>query len=276
MSHPDFLVIGAQKAGTTWLDKMFKSHPDIWTPVVKELQFFNEKFLKDVFPWTQQHRVNHAKSAISYAITGETDCQWDNIKQAVHIADSNEISYEWYEVVFDYAEKGMIKGEMTPEYSLLDYEHVQEIQSRYPNLKIIFVMRDPVQRALSGIKMRLLQEGFDDSSDQQEIDEFVLNCSKDWDVIERGNYKNIINIWSSVFGESNFLTLLSDELKNEPVTQLKMIGDFLNVDEHCFSADPSERIHVGKSFHISEEVIKQIEITQSANSEWFSEFKLRR
>jgi hypothetical protein len=276
MSQPDFLVIGAQKAGTTWLDKMFKSHPSIWTPAVKELQFFNEKFLRDVFPWTQQHRVNHAISAVRYAVTGDTDCQWDKIKQAAHIADSNEVTYEWYEAIFDYAEKGMTKGEMTPEYSLLDYEHVKEIQYRYPKLKIIFVMRDPIQRALSGIKMRLLQKGFNDSSSQQEIDNFVLKCSEDWDVIERSNYKKIISIWSSIFGDDNFLTLLSDELKDDPVSQLKVIGDFLNVDEHGFSANPSERVHVGKSFNISKEVIQQIEKTQKANLEWYLDFKSRR
>ena len=67
MAKPDFLVIGAQKAGTTWLDKMFKSHPDIWTPVVKELQFFNSLYMPEAFQWTHAHRQSHAVKGIEYA-----------------------------------------------------------------------------------------------------------------------------------------------------------------------------------------------------------------
>ena len=38
----NFLVIGAQKAGTTWLDDMLRQHPDVFTPPQKELHFFSK------------------------------------------------------------------------------------------------------------------------------------------------------------------------------------------------------------------------------------------
>lgn len=42
---PDFLGIGAQKAGTTWLYKMLSLHPDIGMPVEKELHFWDRQKL---------------------------------------------------------------------------------------------------------------------------------------------------------------------------------------------------------------------------------------
>src|SRR5438067_11210494 len=38
---PDFLCIGAQKAGTSWLYRQLTEHPDFWMPPVKELHYFN-------------------------------------------------------------------------------------------------------------------------------------------------------------------------------------------------------------------------------------------
>src|SRR4029079_17348643 len=39
---PDFLVIGAQRAGTTWLHRVLRQHPALWLPPVKELHYFDK------------------------------------------------------------------------------------------------------------------------------------------------------------------------------------------------------------------------------------------
>ncbi len=35
--YPDFLGIGAQKSGTTWLHDKLWRHPQVWLPPIKEL-----------------------------------------------------------------------------------------------------------------------------------------------------------------------------------------------------------------------------------------------
>ncbi|WP_338456284.1 sulfotransferase [uncultured Alteromonas sp.] len=273
MAQPDFLVIGAQKAGTTWLDKMFKSHPEIWTPVVKELQFFNSLYMEDAFKWTPRHRSSHASKAIGFVSNNSNNIDWAIIKQAVHIGEPENVDYQWYETVFDFAPEGNIKGEMTPEYSLLQHEHINSVKQKYPNLKIIFVMRDPVQRALSGIRMRLLQNGFDASSTQSDIDNFVKSCASDWDVIERGNYQNIIDKWTFHFGDENFLPLLSDDLKIDGKKQLEKLSKFLGIESEGFVADASEKVHVGKKYHISQDAIDEVIKYQQQNLEWFERYR---
>ena len=39
---PDFLVIGAQRAGTTWLHRVLSEHPALWLTPVKELHYFDK------------------------------------------------------------------------------------------------------------------------------------------------------------------------------------------------------------------------------------------
>jgi len=40
-TRPGFLVIGAQKCGTSWLHRHLSAHPDLWMPPGKELEFFS-------------------------------------------------------------------------------------------------------------------------------------------------------------------------------------------------------------------------------------------
>jgi len=42
MKKPDFLIIGAQKAGTTWLYRNLRVHPEVFLPSETELMFFNK------------------------------------------------------------------------------------------------------------------------------------------------------------------------------------------------------------------------------------------
>ncbi len=69
---PGFLIIGAQKCGTTWLHRHLSRHPELWLPPGKELEFFSyERHLEDPgFPAYQaafepagdgQGRLNNAR-----------------------------------------------------------------------------------------------------------------------------------------------------------------------------------------------------------------------
>lgn len=43
MKHaPDFICIGMQKAGTTWLAANLSKHPAVWVPPIKEIHYFDE------------------------------------------------------------------------------------------------------------------------------------------------------------------------------------------------------------------------------------------
>src|SRR3984957_2732032 len=46
LRFPDFLCIGAQKAGTTWLHKMLGQHPGAWLPPIKEIHYFDRLYRK--------------------------------------------------------------------------------------------------------------------------------------------------------------------------------------------------------------------------------------
>jgi hypothetical protein len=62
LRYPDFFVIGAQKAGTTWLMNQLTYHPQIWCPIVKELFYFDEFYGRGDVSWAAAALANQLAS----------------------------------------------------------------------------------------------------------------------------------------------------------------------------------------------------------------------
>ena len=60
---PNFLVIGAQRAGTTWLYECLREHPEIFLPETKELHYFDLNHEKG-YEWYFQHFEGASEKAI--------------------------------------------------------------------------------------------------------------------------------------------------------------------------------------------------------------------
>src|SRR5438876_10275332 len=120
MALPDFLVVGAPKAGTTALHAALARHPSLYMSPVKEPKFF----LTDGPP---------------PARGGPGDAQ--TYKE--HIWRRAD-----YQALFDGAPAGTLRGESTPFY-LYDRAAQLRIHATIPQARLIVILRDPVERAHS-------------------------------------------------------------------------------------------------------------------------------
>lgn len=107
----------------------------------------------------------------------------------------------------------LFEGEITPAYALLSEEVIQIIHYYQPQLKIIYIIRNPIERAWSSAKMALERAEMDlqDASDQWFIDHFNSKNS-----LRRGDYETCIKTWLKVFPEENFLIIPFEDIKNSP------------------------------------------------------------
>ena len=154
---PDFLCIGAQKAGTTWLHENLIQCPDIWLPPVKELHVFDHRppsLAKRFWGKASHHKLarEHLRSTLLARTAG-----LDDRALAWHIAFGKR-DWNWYEDLFTYAGE-RTAGEICPGYARLDGSKISEIAARYPKLKIIYLLRDPVDRAWSSVAMHYRKDG---------------------------------------------------------------------------------------------------------------------
>src|ERR1700759_3980060 len=75
--YPDFLCIGAQKAGTSWLDRNLRRHPKLWLPPMKELQFFSHLYLPAARKWTTRQRQEKGAKLLKRYLENKTQEEWD-------------------------------------------------------------------------------------------------------------------------------------------------------------------------------------------------------
>ena len=145
--YPDFIGIGAQKAGTTWLYRNLRAHPEIWMPKEKEIHYFDEKIkLKDGLwsrlrgedpadqRWRRQAGVRIKRFPKGFSLQ---DLAWD-LRYFFGRPDD-----EWYASLFEQG-RGKITGETTPDYSILDREMVAHVHDLMPRAKIVFMVRNPI------------------------------------------------------------------------------------------------------------------------------------
>src|SRR5262249_4158918 len=104
-ARPDFLCVGAQKAGTSWLYRQLEPHPDFWMPPVKELHYL------DNLNRTKRHRPPRSND--------ERDaCFLESIKD---LSMRSHIDLDSYGRLF--CHKGpLLSGDISPAYSALTDE----------------------------------------------------------------------------------------------------------------------------------------------------------
>src|SRR5205085_831376 len=113
---PDFLCMGAQKAGTGWLYEQLRNHPDFWMPPMKELHYFDriagnspaERSLP--LARKEQDRLRIARE--------RADDQRDEefLKQFERLSGNLSLDVEGYAALFD-PKRDLISGDITPGYS---------------------------------------------------------------------------------------------------------------------------------------------------------------
>ena len=233
---PDFLCIGAQRAGTTWLHKNLAKHPEVWMPPIKEIHYFDEK---------EKYNSLTVFKQLSYFYRRQQK-RWREViknqggKQNLNLLDINferflwKTNYllnirndQWYESLFQMG-TGKKIGEITPEYSILNEESVCHIHQLMPNAKIIFMIRNPTQRAWSHAVKKLVRDRgrkIESVSEAEFINHFDNSKSR-----LKSNYLRTIKIWQKYYPEEQFFTAFFEEVTDYPQELLIRVFNFLEIE----------------------------------------------
>jgi len=141
---------------------------------------------------------------------------------------------------------GRVVGEVTPAYGTLPDDRVALIASWMPDLRLLYLLRDPVERAWShATKGFPLWAGYplEQASDHAVLEFFHLP-----EVLARGQYFRNLQTWRRHFPAGQLLVCVSELVFADPVAHLRRIYAFLSVDPDV-PLDPAgllRRIHRGR------------------------------
>ena len=211
-----FLVIGAQKAGTSWLHAQLQKCNRIALPEQKETHFWDWHYRKGIDWYIRQFSTRKADPS------------------------SNSPLY----------------GEVTPDYIVLPPSTIAEIHKCYPDLKIIFVARDLVDRAWSAMIMELrdqqagLQPGewkrakkqsevsisqqrrlHQQSSPSSQPDSYYIERLRSETHTSRSDYATYLRNWYAEFPSDHILVLDFRDIEKNPRDTLLKVVMHIGLDE---------------------------------------------
>jgi len=208
---PDFLCVGAQKAGTSWLYRQLEPHPDFWMPPVKELHYLD--------------KLTRTKQFDGPRCGDKRDASFLDGMQ--NLRGRFYLDLDSYGRLFQH--KGAcLSGDISPAYSTLNDEIIERVVNRFPTLKVVFLARDPVERAWSqlsmGVRLGMIKKF--DATDPEEVICNLLNPG----VLVRSHPSKIVARWKRYVRPENFRVYFFDDLKEKPAELRQSILRFLGGD----------------------------------------------
>jgi hypothetical protein len=206
MPLPNFLIIGAQKAGTTALNHYLKQHPQIYMSPAKEPGFF--------------------------AFEGETLDFRGPGDEYGHRFVTTEL--DAYRKLFEGVTNETAIGESSTWY-LYSSKAPERIQHYIPDTKLIAILRNPVDRAYSSFLhlIRDEREPFNDFAKALKEEQTRINNNWEylWRYTDMGFYSVQLKRYFEKFDPSQIKVFLYEDLNDNPANLLKETFRFLQVDE---------------------------------------------
>ncbi|XZO03603.1 MAG: tetratricopeptide repeat-containing sulfotransferase family protein [Microcoleus sp.] len=196
VTDPNFIIIGSQRCGTTSLYTYLAQHPQILTPIKKEMDFFSWHFDRGI---------------------------------------------DWYLAHFPPMPAGeqFLTGEASPSY--FDSLAVPErLYNAFPEVKLIVLLRNPVDRAISQF-YRLTELNWEGRSFDRAISDEIARLAQNpayiigeepGNYLARGRYIEFIKNWLACFPKEQLLILRSEDFYAGTATTVLQVLDFLDLPEY--------------------------------------------
>jgi Sulfotransferase domain len=210
--RPNYLVLGAQKAGTTSLHNYLAEHPAVLTASVKEVRYFNRFYAKG-----DAWYVAHFPLAFRGRVAGRR------------------------------LENPPAVGEASAVY-LFDPRVPERVHAFDPGMRLIALLRDPVERAYSHYQMEVrwgreplaLEDAIErEQAELPQLLEHALQHPLDTSdggfprsYIARGRYTEQLERWLRFFPREQLLVLTSDDLRARPAQVMSDVARFLAIPEY--------------------------------------------
>lgn len=205
---PDFMVIGPQRTGTSWIHECLRWHPEIRWPRHRELYFFSRLSKPDMTKFVSANLVWYRSQ---FQETADQLAERERQAQARY-----QRAYEPH-----------LTAEGSSSYAAMEPALIDEIVALNPSIRAILMVRDPLERAWSHAKKDLLRNRGKrlDEVDEATFREFVqrphqLRCAQ---------YRHIIARWSERLMPGHLFVGRFTDLHDRPAALLRAILTFVGV-----------------------------------------------
>lgn len=224
LRKPDIVCIGAQKAGTSWIHEVLGSREDVWVPPFKEMHFFDHKFVEWNRRWTGAHVFRGVEKARTRHLKTNSEPDPKFLQYLDGILQPPMFNGTWYRYIFSRAPVEKICMDVTPEYCTIPDDGVDFFRRFLPNSKVLMLIRDPVERAISHLRMNVSRQ----RHPPQSVDEWI-ELAKNPQIRIKGDYSNIVPRWDKKFPKKQLEYYSFHSLVSKPAELLSQLETFLDL-----------------------------------------------
>jgi hypothetical protein len=242
--RPDFLCVGSERSGTTWLWRCMMVHPNIGVPATKELRFFNRGFEYD--------RLHFR--ALSQFLENPRACPTrpDFLER---VATEMRLLYGGlpaYYRIFGQLSQPVV-GELTPQYCFQPAKRVQQMHDAAPDARILYMLRDPVDRLLAGARMvaQREQRPLSDHALKKAASDPVQLCLTDTPAH--------LHVFEDIFGADRVQVFFFDDITERPAGLIDDICGYIGAQTADLpETDLRQKINEGADFQPSDGLKRKI------------------
>jgi len=196
MGKPDFILIGETKCGTTSLYNYMIEHPQVL----------------DTYGNGEGYDKEYATKELRF---------FDKFYSR---------GIDWYYSKFPEKEEGQVTGEATPMYMYRTLI-AQRIKEHLPNIKLIVLLRNPVDRLISNYQHNFKWvPGWKEA--YPSLQDYFMGCmDKDYYQIDKSIYYYSLLRWFDHFYQEQFHIIKSEDLYQQPKAVYQSLTKFLSIDE---------------------------------------------
>jgi hypothetical protein len=234
----DFIGIGAMKAGTTWLYENLNSLDKFSFPIFKEIHYFDRsKYYISSTKLEETYFLKRLLNIVFFKKILKIIYKTIKLKSfrkegfqklSFHFSNYND---RWYSGLFKNFKN--YSGEITPAYMFLEKKDIIRMHKFNENLKLILILRNPIERAWSHYKFKF-RKGYE--LNLKSIDSIIKFMDSDEQTL-RGDYIRSINNYLEVFDKSQLLICFYDAIIENPKLLIKEIIDHITCNNEIISID---------------------------------------
>ncbi len=257
MSDPTLMFcVGATKAGTSWLHRYISDHPQAWMRGLKELHYFDAVAFDDWDPWIKTNQQRHDANlkdledlhpdhqAIKRRVAGDA-AEWVEVLRGRKQDDAAYLAY-----LRNGLDGQRLVGDFTPAYGLLPREWLRHMAGIAPDVRFVYILRDPVDRLWSHARMIATRRALTPHEIPYRSVHILrrILAGKEPEVVRRSDYVTPITNLLAAVAPDKLRIVFYEELFSQPIVD--DLCDFLGLD--CKPAEFGKKILKGPEAEMDE------------------------
>ncbi|WP_322892729.1 MULTISPECIES: sulfotransferase [unclassified Yoonia] len=255
MTDPNVLFcVGATKAGTTWLYRLLHDHPDCALPAVKEAHYWDTFDAGDCEKQIAAFRLRLREMREQKATAQDADRDWQvrnldrriaDMKALLAVIEADRADDSAY---LGWLTKGRgdarLYADMTPNYATLPDAMLERMVSAAPHAKVVYLLRDPLDRLWSHIRMQARRQRQSHEIYEKKANNIlfrILNKGQETHILERGDYAGVIRKLRRIVPADRLMVAFTETLMT-PAGAAQLCG-FLGIAP--VQDLPQEAVHEG-------------------------------